>query len=71
MQNVVKMQRIVKQRHGTAITVSVELEKKRQDMELLAEHADFIFVSKDYATHCGYNDMATAAKGVAEKFPNT
>lgn len=36
------------------ITISVEFEKPRKEILILAEHADVIFVGKDFASHLGY-----------------
>lgn len=66
---VIEMQRLVRQKRGSDVTISVELEKARPDMELLAKHADVVFVSKDFALHSGCLDMVAAAKHFALKMP--
>lgn len=42
------------------ITISVELEKKRSELNPLASLADVLFLSKDYASFHGYNSATEA-----------
>ncbi|XP_041108721.1 ketohexokinase isoform X1 [Polyodon spathula] len=46
------------------ITISVEIEKTRDELYQLFEHADVVFVSKDVARHFGYNSAAEALRGL-------
>ena len=42
------------------ITISVELEKKRSELDPLTSLADVLFLSKDYASFHGYNSATEA-----------
>ncbi|XP_042189755.1 ketohexokinase isoform X3 [Callorhinchus milii] len=44
------------------ITISVEIEKPRQDLFSLFGHGDVVFVSKDVAGHLGYKSAPEAVK---------
>ncbi|XP_067842487.1 ketohexokinase isoform X6 [Heptranchias perlo] len=46
------------------ITISVEIEKTREELYQLFGHGDVVFVSKDVARHFGFNSAAEAVKGL-------
>lgn len=46
------------------ITISVEIEKTRDELYQLFKHADVVFVSKDVARNLGYNSAAEALRGL-------
>lgn len=54
------------------ITISVELEKLSPRLIILVEHADVVFLSKDYAIQMGWNNREEAVenlrKEVKQKF---
>ncbi|XP_061688894.1 ketohexokinase [Syngnathoides biaculeatus] len=62
------MQRV--ERHNAAlprqqkITVSVEIEKPREDLYGLFSHADVVFVSKDVACRLGFDNPRDALRGL-------
>ncbi|KAF2352682.1 Carbohydrate kinase PfkB [Trinorchestia longiramus] len=64
VRNVLEMQNVVRET-TLPVTISVELEKVRPDMELLGHTADVVFVSKEFAQHLGYDNMRDAAEGIA------
>ncbi|XP_015201586.1 ketohexokinase isoform X2 [Lepisosteus oculatus] len=45
------------------ITISVEIEKTREELYQLFQYGDVVFVSKDVARHFGYNSAAEALRG--------
>ncbi|XP_055493308.1 ketohexokinase isoform X2 [Leucoraja erinacea] len=45
------------------ITISVEIEKPREELYQLFGHGDVVFVSKDVARHFGFNSASEAVKG--------
>ncbi|MBN3296432.1 ketohexokinase isoform X1 [Amia ocellicauda] len=64
----VKMIKQVEQYNTTVppeqrITISVEIEKTREELYQLFQYGDVVFVSKDVARHFGYNSAADALKG--------
>ncbi|XP_075705389.1 ketohexokinase isoform X2 [Rhinoderma darwinii] len=46
------------------ITISVEIEKEREDLYQLFQYGELVFVSKDVARHLGYNSSAEAVAGL-------
>ncbi|XP_053173060.1 ketohexokinase isoform X3 [Scomber japonicus] len=46
------------------ITVSVEIEKTREELYQLFAHGDVVFVSKDVARHFGFQTAQTALRGL-------
>lgn len=42
------------------ITISIELEKKKSELDSLASLADVLLLSKDYASFHGYNSATEA-----------
>ncbi|XP_069746866.1 ketohexokinase isoform X8 [Narcine bancroftii] len=46
------------------ITISVEIEKTREELYQLFGHGDVVFVSKDIARHFGFNSASKAVKGL-------
>lgn len=46
------------------ITISVEIEKTRDELYQLFKHADVVFVSKDVARNFGHNSAAEALRGL-------
>jgi len=60
------MMREIKQQHPT-ITLSLEVEKPRQDIEQLFEYADHCLFSRHYARSCGYD----AAESFLRDIQNT
>lgn len=63
---VIEMQEMVV-RKAPQVTVSVELEKARADLEELSKNAHIIFASKDYARHLGFKDMEAAVEGIFKR----
>ncbi|XP_032878259.1 ketohexokinase isoform X2 [Amblyraja radiata] len=45
------------------ITISVEIEKTREELYQLFGHGDVVFVGKDVARHFGFNSASEAVKG--------
>ncbi|XP_039604364.1 ketohexokinase isoform X3 [Polypterus senegalus] len=52
---------------GQKITVSVEIEKTRDDLYQLFSYGDVVFVSKDVARKFGFNSPSEALKGLYSK----
>ncbi|XP_075056560.1 ketohexokinase isoform X3 [Mixophyes fleayi] len=46
------------------VTISVEIEKEREELFQLFQHGDVVFVSKDVARYLGYNSAADAVVGL-------
>ena len=46
------------------ITISIELEKKRDSLFPLEMAADVLFISKDYASYRGYSSAEDACVGM-------
>ncbi|XP_068135888.1 ketohexokinase isoform X4 [Hyperolius riggenbachi] len=46
------------------ITISVEIEKEREELFQLFQHGDLVFVSKDVAKYLGFNSAAEAVVGL-------
>lgn len=51
---------------GKKITVSVEIEKMRDELHELIPLADVVFVSKDHSRSMGWPTVSEALKGVSE-----
>ncbi|XP_062271129.1 ketohexokinase-like isoform X3 [Scomber scombrus] len=49
------------------ITVSVEIEKTREELYQLFAHGDVVFVSKDVARHFGFQTAQTALTGLSSR----
>lgn len=57
-------------RDGIPVTISVEIEKAKPELESLISLPDVLFVSKDYAMYKGYRSMQeTLEKVQAQAFP--
>ncbi|GFR26918.1 ketohexokinase [Trichonephila clavata] len=52
------------QKENTYIIVSVEVEKPILEMMEILSLGDFVFISKDFAAMCGYNDMVSTANAL-------
>uniref|UniRef100_A0A6A7FQY9 Ketohexokinase-like isoform X2 n=2 Tax=Hirondellea gigas TaxID=1518452 RepID=A0A6A7FQY9_9CRUS len=66
VKTVLEMQSLVRE-SAPDVTVSVELEKARPDMQVLVKNVDVVFVSKDYARNMKFYSMEAAAEGIAKK----
>lgn len=49
------------------IKVSVEIEKPRLELMEILELGDVVFISKDFASACGYSDMTSAVEILCHK----
>ncbi|XP_029452173.1 ketohexokinase isoform X8 [Rhinatrema bivittatum] len=71
----VKMIQIVEEYNQTLqadqkITISVEIEKTREDLHQLFAHGDIVFVSKDLAQHFGFDSAPETLKGLYSRVRN-
>ncbi|XP_062863866.1 ketohexokinase isoform X3 [Trichomycterus rosablanca] len=60
----------LKQEERNRITISVEIEKTRQPLYQLFPHGDLVFVSKDVASHFGFQSASDAVKGFYPRLKN-
>lgn len=49
------------------IKISIEIEKPKLVLMEMMDLADFVFISKDFATSCGYSDMTSAVEHLFSK----
>jgi len=57
--------------HRPHLRYSLEIEKPRENLDLLGEHADLIFYSRHYANSLGYDNAIDFLQSITAKSPHT